>query len=52
MVFEFSSLHVELFARIWMEWCNFCITHSIFRHGKSRGFSVVSVIDGICFEIL
>ncbi len=35
-----------------MEWFNFCITHSIFSHGKWRGFSAVSVIDGICFEIL
>jgi hypothetical protein len=40
------------FVGIWMEWFNFCITHSIFSHGKLRGFSAVSVFDGICFEIL
>ncbi len=40
------------FIGIWMEWSNFCITHSIFSREKSRGFSAVSVIDGICFEIL
>jgi hypothetical protein len=58
MVIEFSSLHAEFFARF-LEFCrnldgvfNFCITHSIFSHGKWRGFSAVSVIDGICCEIL